>query len=134
MVDFDPAQGAETNKVRPAVVVSNDAANAAATRLGRGVVTVVPVTSNVSRVYPFQVLLSAADTGLPRDSKAQAEQVRAVAVDRIGRLCGELSAARCVPWMRLSGSTSFCEQGVSPATWASEPGLDRAWPYPYDRT
>ena len=53
-------------------------ANAAATRLGRGVVTVVPVTSATDRVYPFQVLLRAADTGLRNDSKAQAEQVRAV--------------------------------------------------------
>jgi PemK-like, MazF-like toxin of type II toxin-antitoxin system len=55
---------------RPAVVVSNDAANATATRLGRGVITVVPVTSNTTRVYPFQVPLPARQTGLPHDSKA----------------------------------------------------------------
>jgi mRNA interferase MazF len=59
-------------------------ANATAERLGRGVVTVVPVTSNVTRVYPFQVLLDAATTGLDRDSKAQAEQVRSVDVGRVG--------------------------------------------------
>ena len=35
-VDLDPAQGAEANKIRPAVVVSNDAANRAAGRGGRG--------------------------------------------------------------------------------------------------
>jgi mRNA interferase MazF len=75
------------------VVVSNDAANAAATRLGRGVVTVVPVTGNTARVYPFQVLLPARHTGLPRDSKAQAEQVRSVAVERIGNAIGQLPAA-----------------------------------------
>jgi mRNA interferase MazF len=91
-VDFDPAQGSEAAKTRPAVVVSNDSANAAATRLGRGVVTVVPVTSNITRVYPFQVLLPAHQTGLPRDSKAQAEQVRSVAVERVGRRLGELPA------------------------------------------
>jgi mRNA interferase MazF len=83
-VDLDPARGAEANKRRPAVVVSNDAANATAARLGRGVVTVVPVTSNVSRVYPFQVLLPAEATGLERDSKAQAEQVRSIDVERVG--------------------------------------------------
>lgn len=66
------------------MIVSNDGANATAERLGRGVVTVVPVTSNVTRVYPFQVLLDAATTGLDRDSKAQAEQVRSVDVGRIG--------------------------------------------------
>jgi mRNA interferase MazF len=90
-VDLDPVRGSEASKRRPGVVVSNDAANATAVRLGRGVVTVVPVTSSVDRVYPFQVLLPAADTGLPRDSKAQAEQVRSVAVGRLGERCGRLS-------------------------------------------
>jgi mRNA interferase MazF len=92
-VSLDPARGSEAAKTRPAVVVSNDAANATATRLGRGVVTVVPVTSNTARVYPFQVLLPATQTGLPRDSKAQAEQVRSVAVERIGKRIGRLSPA-----------------------------------------
>src|SRR6202158_6217382 len=84
LVDFEPTRGAEANKRRPAVIVSNDGANITATRLGRGVVTVVPVTSNVERIYPFQVLLAAAATGLQRDSKVQAEQVHSVAVERIG--------------------------------------------------
>jgi mRNA interferase MazF len=92
-VAFDPARGSEAAKSRPAVVVSNDAANATATRLGRGVITVVPVTGNIERVYPFQVLLPAAQTGLPRDSKAQAEQVRSVAVERVGGRLGQLPAA-----------------------------------------
>ena len=89
-VDLDPARGAESNKLRPAVVVSNEGANEVARRLGRGVVTVVPVTSNTARVYPFQVLLPAGRTPLARDSKAQAEQVRAVAVERVGALIGAL--------------------------------------------
>jgi len=63
---------------------SNDRANATTERLGRGVVTVVPVTGNVQRVFPFQTLLPAALTGLRVDSKAQAEQVRAVDVGRVG--------------------------------------------------
>jgi mRNA interferase MazF len=93
LVDLEPARGAEANKLRPAVVVSNDGANATATRLERGVVTVVPVTSNVSRVYPFQVLLTAVDCGLTRDSKAQAEQVRSIAIERVGRRIGRLPPA-----------------------------------------
>jgi mRNA interferase MazF len=52
-VDLDPTRGAEPDKRRPAVIVSNDAANAAADPLGCGVVTVVPVTTNVERIYPF---------------------------------------------------------------------------------
>ena len=91
LVDLDPVRGSEANKHRPAVVVSNDIANATATRLGRGVVTVVPVTSNVGRIHPFQVLLPAEQTGLSHDSKAQAEQVRSVAVERMSQHCGVLT-------------------------------------------
>jgi len=87
-IDLDPARGSEASKRRSAVIVSNDAANATAGRLGRGVITVVPVTSNVERVYPFQVLLPAGATGLDRDSKAQAEQVRSIAVERVGERLG----------------------------------------------
>ncbi len=90
-VDLDPVRGAESNKRRPGVIVSNDGANATANRLGRGVVTVVPVSSNTDRIYPFQVFLAADATGLPRDSKALAEQVRSVAVERIGERVGILT-------------------------------------------
>jgi len=92
-VSLDPVRGSEAGKTRPAVVVSNDAANATATRLGRGVITVVPVTSNTARIYPFQVMLPAGQTGLRQDSKAQAEQVRSVAVERVGERVGRLTAA-----------------------------------------
>src|ERR1700685_2507358 len=92
-VSFDPARGSEADKTRPAVVVSNDAANATATRLGRGVITVVPVTSNITRIYPFQVLLPASRTGLELCAKAQAEQIRSVAVERVGGRLGQLPAA-----------------------------------------
>jgi mRNA interferase MazF len=92
LVDLEPVRGAEADKQRPAVIVSNDGANSTAQRLGRGVVTVVPVTSNTDRVYPFQVLLPASATGLPVDSKAQAEQVRSIAVERLGRRIGMLDA------------------------------------------
>lgn len=89
-VRFDPALGSEARKTRPAVIVSNDTANATAARLRRGVVAVVPVTSSIARVHPFQVLLPAGQTGLVRDSKAQAEQIRSVAVERIGKRVGQL--------------------------------------------
>jgi mRNA interferase MazF len=92
LVDLEPSRGSEADKRRPAVLVSNDAANAAAARHGRGVVTVVPLTSNVTRVLPFQTLLPAEQSGLRVDSKAQAEQVRAVSVDRVGRSLGHLPA------------------------------------------
>ncbi len=53
----------------------------------------VPITSNLARVLPFQVLLPAELTGLRVDSKAQAEQVRSVSVDRLGPVLGRLSTS-----------------------------------------
>ncbi len=92
LVDLDPARGSEANKRRPAVIVSNDRANLTATRLRRGTVTIVPVTSNVAREFAFQVMLPAAESGLDRDSKAQAEQIRTVSVERIGPRLGHVPA------------------------------------------
>lgn len=92
LIDLEPAHGSEANQQRPAVIVSNDRANATAQRLGRGVVTVVPVTSNVTRILPFQTFLPAVRTGLPRNSKARAEQIRAVSFERVGSALGHLPA------------------------------------------
>lgn len=90
LVDFDPSQGAEVIKRRPAVIVSNAGANRNVNRRQWGVVNVVPLTTNLSYVHPYQVLVPAEQSGLDEDSKAQAEQVRAVSfgrlLERIGRV------------------------------------------------
>lgn len=91
-VDFGDGPAGDTAKKRIAVVVSNDGANFTAGRLGRGAVTVVPMTSHVERVHPFQVLVDAPSSGLERDSKAQVEQVRTVSVDRVGQVLGQVAA------------------------------------------
>lgn len=93
VVDFEPVRPGEANKRRPAVLVSNDGANSMAALRGRGVVTVIPVTTNVERIHPFQVFLPAGQSGLDRDSKAQAEQVRAVAADRVRHKLGSVPAS-----------------------------------------
>ncbi|MDR0782812.1 MAG: type II toxin-antitoxin system PemK/MazF family toxin [Propionibacteriaceae bacterium] len=93
LAHFDPAQGSEAAKTRPCVVVSADASNRVVERLARGVITVVPITSNIARVYDFQALLPASPlTGLSADSKAQAEQVRALDHTRFTRKLGVLDA------------------------------------------
>jgi mRNA interferase MazF len=92
LVDLDPGRGSEANKRRLAVIVSNDRANSIAARLRRGVITVVPVTSNTDRIFPFQTLLPAHETGLRQDSKAQAEQIRSIAVERLGAVLGRAPA------------------------------------------
>ena len=52
---------------------------------------IIPLTSNIERIYPFQVLLPSGGSGLERDSKAQAEQVRTIAVERVGTRLGVVS-------------------------------------------
>jgi mRNA interferase MazF len=93
LVDFGQALTGESAHRRPAVIVSNDGANSTAARLGIGVVTVAPMTSNMSRVYPFQVLVPAHESGLEDDSKVQAEQVRSVSVERVKRSIGSVPAS-----------------------------------------
>ena len=84
--NLNPTVGSEINKRRPVLIVSNDANNRAA-----NTVTILPLTSNVARVYPFEVALSPKESGLPKPSKALAQQIRTIAKarlqgDRVGRL------------------------------------------------
>ncbi len=85
----DPTRDPEQAGVRPVIVVSRDAINAAS-----NVVTVVPCTSyrEGRRVYPSQVLLSTPEGGLRTDSVALGEQVRAISRKRLGRRRGSLSS------------------------------------------
>jgi mRNA interferase MazF len=92
IADLDPHIGSEASKSRPVVVVSNNGANIAALRSGRGVVTVIPLTSNTERVHAFQVLLPVEATSLAYVSKAQVEQVRSVSPLRLGPVLAALPA------------------------------------------
>ena len=65
-------------KIRPAVVISNNANNNFAPTI-----TVLPLSTNTRKLYPFQVLLESSLTGLDSDSKAQAEQVRTMSKKRV---------------------------------------------------
>lgn len=93
-VSLDPAVGSEQAHRRPAVIVSSNAANNSAMRRGRGVITIVPVTSRLGFLHPFQVLLRAGESGLARDSKAQAEQVRSISTDRLETKAGHVEPVR----------------------------------------
>jgi mRNA interferase MazF len=82
-VDFEPAVGTEVRKTRPAVIVSNDASNAAMRR-----VQVVPVTSNVEKLYVFESPVTV--RGKP--GKAMADQVMTADKLRLKRRIGKVSA------------------------------------------
>ena len=83
IANLNPVQGSEADKQRPVVIVSNDASNQAVEKYGVGMLTVVPLTTNVTAIYPFQVFLSAELTTLDKDSKVQPEQIRAISTNRI---------------------------------------------------
>jgi len=87
---FDPVVGSEAAKLRPAVIVSNDDLNVRAMEIGRGIVTAVPLTSRIGRLYPSQVLIPEGATELPLLSKAQAEQIRALSIERIAEPIGRM--------------------------------------------
>jgi mRNA interferase MazF len=76
--DLDPTIGDETNKKRPVLIVSNNANNKIAKT-----VTILPLTSNVKRVYPFEVFLDIQESGLPKPSKVQCHQIRTISKIRL---------------------------------------------------
>ena len=81
-VVFGRAVGGEIRKRRPAVILTN---NAAIAHLNR--VQVVPLTTNVSRVYPGEAIVLLDD----RPQKAMADQLTTESKERIANRCGVLS-------------------------------------------
>jgi len=81
-VSFDPFAGGEIRKTRPAIILSNDAANKALNR-----VIVVPVTSQIARVYPGEALISL--NGETR--KAMADQIMTASKQRLTNKIGSLT-------------------------------------------
>ncbi len=73
-VDFDPARGGEIQKIRPAIIVSNDASNRAMNRL-----QVVPISTSVTKLYPCEARLILDG----KNCKAMADQLTTVSKERL---------------------------------------------------
>ncbi len=82
-VSFDPSVGGEIRKTRPAIILSNNAANAALNR-----VIVVPLTSQVERLHPGEALV----TLNGKQNKAKADQIATAAKERLRDQIGTLSS------------------------------------------
>lgn len=86
-VNFDPTTGAEAKKIRPGVVVSNNINNE-----NSPIISIAPITSNVTRVYSFEVELPPGTASLSSRSKVMINQTRAIDKVRLGQRLGCLPA------------------------------------------
>lgn len=82
-VKLDPIEGSEIGKTRPAVVISNNINNEYA-----DTVTVIPITSSVGKVYPFEVFIKKDTANVPSDSKVKANQIRTLDKKRMKERIG----------------------------------------------
>jgi len=86
LLDFNPVKGREIAKIRPCIVVSNNLLN-----LYSPLFIVVPITSNITKVLPFHVVIKPSlENGLQNESKALTEQIKSLDKLRLVKKIGKL--------------------------------------------
>jgi len=85
LVNFDPTIGHEVKKKRPAVIISNNIHNQFSP-----LVTVAPLSSNINKVYPFEVYIPKESAGLNENSKIMIIQLRSIDKKRLINKIGNI--------------------------------------------
>ncbi len=99
LVRFDPAEGSEIRKTRPAIVVSN----ASACRFD-AVIQVVPLTGLPERrLRPYEARIDSPGSGLKKPSRAVTNQIRTISRDRIASRLGLLAGTELLALDRALG-------------------------------
>lgn len=92
LVCLDPTIGSEINKIRPALIISNNRNNQYSQT-----VTVIPISStNIEKIYPFEALLPPGKSGLSKNSKAKCSQIRTIDKKRLLKISGRISPEKLI--------------------------------------
>ena len=86
-MDWSPGQGSEQTGIRPAIIVQNNTGNQVSSAT-----IVAAISTRRGRAYPFQVVLSSRESGLPQDSIIKCEQILTTDQDRLQQFVGEVGA------------------------------------------
>jgi len=88
-VDWSPGRGSEQSGLRPALVIQNDLGNQYSPTT-----IVAAITTAPTKQYPFIVLITASESGLPRDSSVNLSAIMTIDQARLRDKCGELSQTK----------------------------------------
>jgi len=100
LINLDPALHTEAGKIRPGIIISINAMNRYSPRL-----IIAPITSNIGKVYPFEVFITRGVGGLEKDSKIMLDQIRSLdkrrLVKKIGAINREMLVKVCLVAQKL---------------------------------
>jgi len=100
LINLDPALHTEAAKIRPGIIISINAMNQYSPRL-----IIAPITSNIGKVYPFEVFITRGVGGLEKDSKIMLDQIRSLdkrrLVKKIGAINREMLVKVCLVAQKL---------------------------------
>jgi len=100
LINLDPALHTEAGKIRPGIIISINAMNQYSPRL-----IIAPITSNIGKVYPFEVFITRGVGGLEKDSKIMLDQIRSLdkrrLVKKIGAINREMLVKVCLVAQKL---------------------------------